>query len=126
MRKLPAPALVPCLALLLPVLGGCPTPEPDCVPSEAAFAQNVKPIIDAVCSECHGAVPEFGAAFSLLEYGPLVEGPEGQRIVDQMAAQLAANTMPPTRAESLNRLPRASCPPCPKTLRRIVWAWPSG
>jgi hypothetical protein len=95
MRKPPTPALLPGLVLLAVSLSGCPTAEPDCVPIEDSFHQNVKPIITAVCADCHGATPEFGAPFSLLEYAPLIDGVEGHRIVDKMVVQLEADLMPP-------------------------------
>lgn len=70
----------------------------DCVPLESAFDANVRPVIDARCAQCHGATPEFGAPFPLVEYDPLVEGTVGERIVDRMVSSLMAGDMPPATA----------------------------
>ena len=91
-------------ALLL--LAACPSvteppPPPDCVPSEVSYDAVVQPMLETYCSECHGAEPDFGAPYSLMEYAPLIEGEEGARPVDKMVAELIANTMPPEGNESL-------------------------
>jgi hypothetical protein len=86
-----------CLAFALASIG-CPSieePVPDCIPSEASFDTNVKPLIEEHCVRCHGAEPDFGAPISLLEYEPLIAGLEGERPVDRMVTHLVEGTMPP-------------------------------
>ena len=70
-------------------------PAADCVPDEAAFTTNALPVIEAKCARCHGETPDYGAPFSLMEYGPLLDGKPGERIVDLLVPSLAANEMPP-------------------------------
>ncbi len=53
------------------------------------------PILAATCQSCHGAMPQFGAPVPLVDYGPLVDGAEGSRLVDRVAARVEAGTMPP-------------------------------
>lgn len=90
-------ALPPSMILLFGLLG-CPAvdePTPDCVPNEAAYEANVRPILEETCASCHGPTPDFGAPVSLMEYAPLIEGAEGERTVDRMVALLSDNSMPP-------------------------------
>lgn len=72
---------------------GVPDDPPACVPSRQAFDDNALPVIERSCGTCHGAVPDFGAPYSLLDYDFLVTGPE--RPVDAMLERLMAGTMPP-------------------------------
>jgi hypothetical protein len=65
-----------------------------CVPSQTAFEDNALPAIERNCALCHGAQPDFGAPYSLLDYDALIAG-DGDRIVDKMADVLMARTMPP-------------------------------
>ncbi|MFK7929930.1 MAG: hypothetical protein AB8H79_17185 [Myxococcota bacterium] len=76
-------------------------PEPDCVPSAAAFESNVLPIVQAKCADCHGETTQFGAPYSLLDYDALVQGLDGERIVDRIVASVADRSMPPATAEPL-------------------------
>jgi len=98
------PLFGPGLALLL----GCPpqlhdpAPLPDCVPSEAAFELSTLPILEEKCASCHGSTPQFGAPSSLLDYDTLVEGPEGERLVDKIVQHLSDNTMPPAGSPGPN------------------------
>lgn len=76
--------------------------EPECTPFEASYTQNVEPILEVKCGECHGAEPAFGAPFSLLDgYEDLVAGDEGTRKVDLMLNALLAGTMPEASSEPL-------------------------
>ena len=77
-------------------------PEPDCVPSAAAFDNNVLPIVQAKCAGCHGAEPTFGAPYSLLDYEALIDGAEGERIVDHIIAAVGDRQMPPQTAAPLS------------------------
>jgi hypothetical protein len=67
--------------------------EDRCVPTQAAFEQNALPAIERNCVLCHGATPDFGAPYTLLDYEALVAGDD--RIVDKMVDALMARTMPP-------------------------------
>ncbi len=69
-----------------------------CVPDRARWESAVRAEVQTSCGTCHGATPAFGAPFSLLDYDALVAGEVGRRRVDQMAAALAAGTMPPSSA----------------------------
>ena len=75
--------------------------EVDCLPSEEAWNQNIEPIVDQYCGECHGETPQFGAPFSLTEYDFLIDGSPGNRPVDATVEQLIAGDMPPPGSPQL-------------------------
>ena len=75
------------------------TPTADCVPSEAEWNASVQSIVMENCCRCHGATPNFGAPFTLLDYQAIMAGAEGERIVDEMHRQLSSGSMPPRGAE---------------------------
>lgn len=72
---------------------------PSCVPDEAAWTSEVQALVAERCGTCHGETPNFGAPFPLVDYAPLVEGPEGMRIVDRMAVRVGEGSMPPVGIE---------------------------
>ncbi len=91
--------------LLLLSLVGCATdddgpslPTADCVPSREQWLAEVEPIVEQRCTMCHALMPRYGAPFSLHAYERLIEGPEGERIVDRMAHRVSEGTMPPVGA----------------------------
>ena len=67
-----------------------------CVPSKTVWESTTRAMITDHCSACHGAKPDFGAPFSLLDYDDLVAGKPGSRKVDRIASSLAKKSMPPT------------------------------
>ncbi|MEO0325271.1 MAG: hypothetical protein AAF447_20100 [Myxococcota bacterium] len=75
-----------------------PSSPPACVPDEASYEATLRPLLAQRCFGCHGDAPQFGAPFPLTEYAPLIEGPEGERIVDRMAFRIAEGSMPPVGA----------------------------
>jgi hypothetical protein len=83
------------LALVVACADDPTTPEADCVPSEADWDESVQTLVMEQCGTCHGATPDFGAPFTLLDYQAITAGVEGERIVDEMHRQLSAGSMPP-------------------------------
>ncbi|MEZ4237883.1 MAG: hypothetical protein R3F59_17390 [Myxococcota bacterium] len=73
-----------------------------CVPTRDAFEANALPAIEANCTTCHGATPQFGAPYSLLDYDALVAGTEPDRIVDKMVLALTDGAMPPATQPDLS------------------------
>ncbi len=67
----------------------------DCIPSKAQWEATVKGRVEKNCGSCHGAEPEFGAPYGLLDYDTLVAGEIGQRKVDKIAPRTADYSMPP-------------------------------
>ncbi|MEM1414544.1 MAG: hypothetical protein AAGH15_06575 [Myxococcota bacterium] len=72
---------------------------PGCVPEEAAWTGEVQALVAERCGTCHGEAPNFGAPFPIVDYAPLIEGPEGARIVDRMAVRVGEGSMPPVGIE---------------------------
>lgn len=93
-----------------------PAEDPSsCVPSEFAFEQSVGVLLQEKCGGCHGAVPDFGAPFPLVDYDALLDGPVGERVVDRVLSTLVSGDMPPenvaqpTHAEFDTLVGWASC-----------------
>ena len=76
--------------------GGADAGRTACVPDRAAWASTVRPLVERQCGACHGATPQYGAPFSLLDYDAVVAGAAGGRRVDHMVTRMVAGTMPPT------------------------------
>lgn len=70
-------------------------PAPDCAPAEADWNAGIGEQVETLCGDCHGEVTQFGASTTLTGYAKLLEGAEGDRLVDQLAARLSNGTMPP-------------------------------
>ena len=73
-------------------------PEPpatDCIPSQDRFEQEIKPIMDGACGQCHGETQQFGAVGHLTSYASLIAGDMGQRLLDRLAPRITDGTMPP-------------------------------
>lgn len=67
-----------------------------CVPDRDVFDEEIQPLLDRRCGVCHGASPQFGAPFSVLDYEGLLEGDKmGRRKVDRIFARVAEGSMPP-------------------------------
>jgi hypothetical protein len=79
-----------------PDMSGDRTLVPGCVPDEQRWENTVAPQINEFCGSCHGEELRFGAPVSLTSYAELLEGEEGSRQVDRIAARVAFRTMPPT------------------------------
>ncbi len=77
------------------------TPQTGCVPTGAVFDENIRPILEAKCAECHGEVPAYGAPYAITEYDDIVAGDIGDRKVDRMLERLVDDTMPPSNATAL-------------------------
>lgn len=100
------------IPLLLLAAAGCTratddtddsTPVADCVPFEAAYDANAAAILETSCGSCHGATPEFGAPYSLVDgYADLLAGPEGERKVDAIVQVLLDGSMPPENSPQLS------------------------
>lgn len=104
---LAATLLIACKTGDDPLPDNTPTPAPptpDCVPAQDAFDLNVSSILADKCSECHGATPQFGAPYSLLEYDDLIEGAEGERKIDRVVITLVNEFMPPSNAPALTHV----------------------
>lgn len=96
---------MPTLLILLACDTTTPQPDSDpvdgCVPSEDAYV-HAAPVLEAGCADCHGATPQFGAPYSLVDgYADLIEGAVGERKVDAIVRELVEQTMPPSSAEPL-------------------------
>ena len=78
--------------------GSMDVTPPECVPSEAEWDSTVRDLVMNRCGTCHGEEPDFGAPFSLLDYGAITAGADGSRIVDDMHRELANMSMPPRSA----------------------------
>ena len=66
-----------------------------CVPDRAQWDSTIRGHVERQCGTCHGASPQFGSPYSLLEYDANLTGAVGSRRVDRIAARLMAGTMPP-------------------------------
>lgn len=67
-----------------------------CVPDRARWTSTVRPLVERQCGACHGASPQFGSPFTLLDYDANLVGPVGMRHVDRIVARMVAGTMPPS------------------------------
>lgn len=72
-----------------------------CEPDAVAWEATVSPVLEEHCGTCHGSEPAFGAPLSLTDYGELVSGPPGRRVVDRIALRVASHTMPPPSSPQL-------------------------
>ncbi len=70
-------------------------PAGPCVPDRAQWDHQVRGLVQRQCGTCHGATPEYGAPYSLLDYDYDVAGDVGIRPVDLMAHNLMIGRMPP-------------------------------
>lgn len=69
----------------------------DCTPDEAEYEQTVRPILEDRCGSCHGAEPDFGAPYTLLDYASLMEPDAmGRSKPARMLHELSEGTMPPS------------------------------
>ena len=68
---------------------------PSCIPDEAQWEDVVRPMVETHCGLCHADAPDYGAPMSLLSHASLVEGTNGERLVDRLVARVADGTMPP-------------------------------
>ena len=50
-----------------------------CVPDRAAWNSEVRALVARQCGTCHGASPQFGSPYSLLEYDANLTGAVGSR-----------------------------------------------
>jgi len=66
-----------------------------CVPDRATWDTTILGHVTRQCGACHGAAPQFGSPYSLLDYDANLAGAVGSRRVDRMAVRLMAGTMPP-------------------------------
>lgn len=84
-----------------------------CTPSRADWDAKIAGHVDTYCSQCHAAVPQFGATVTLTDYDGLIAGREGDRLVDRMAFRLLNQSMPP----------RVQPQPMPQeTTAMVAWA----
>jgi Copper type II ascorbate-dependent monooxygenase, C-terminal domain/Copper type II ascorbate-dependent monooxygenase, N-terminal domain len=79
-----------------PTDGGATSDASSCVPDRALWTSTVRAQVERQCGSCHGATPNYGAPFSLLDYDANLAGRVGMRHVDRIAARLMAGTMPPS------------------------------
>ena len=57
------------------------------LPAVVSYATNVKPIMDANCVSCHGAVPNFGAPNSLNTYQTVRQSIENGDLIQRINRQ---------------------------------------
>jgi hypothetical protein len=63
--------------------------------STTKYIQNVKPIIDNNCINCHGATPSNGAPMSLVTYAQVKDAVQNRGLIDRISrAQGAPGMMP--------------------------------
>ena len=84
-----------------------------CTPSRAAWDATVRPLVMQHCGQCHGATPQFGAPYSLLDYDTILRTTNVGRRVDRIAPRLVEGTMPPTGST------------IPDDARRAITEWAS-
>lgn len=72
-----------------------PTPAPSCVPDRAQWNATMRATVERSCGACHGATPNYGAPYSLLDYDFITRTMGAQRPVDRMHARLMDGSMPP-------------------------------
>ncbi len=89
-----APMDGPAVATDTPVVAADAGPAP-CIPDRAQWDSTIRGHVQRQCGTCHGAEPNYGAPFSLLDYDANLAGEPGARHVDRIAANLIANRMPP-------------------------------
>lgn len=70
-------------------------PSEGCQPLRSAFETNAQPLLQAYCSKCHGATPQFGAPMPLVSYEDIVAVRNGVMVAELVAARLADGSMPP-------------------------------
>ncbi len=76
--------------------GGADAPSSTtCTPARDAWMATVRPLVERQCGNCHGAMPNYGAPYSLLDYDSLLRPVNGARPVDRIVTRLMAGTMPP-------------------------------
>ncbi|MBX2803043.1 MAG: hypothetical protein KTR31_35500 [Myxococcales bacterium] len=78
------------------------TPSAECVPIGSVFDANIAPILQDKCGSCHGATPQFGAPYPIVDHGDIVAGIEGDRKVDAMLDELLEGSMPPQTSPALS------------------------
>ena len=66
-----------------------------CVPDREAFEMHARPAFEKNCGTCHGAVQDYGAPMSLLNYDEMIAGEPGERLVDKVTPSLNSRSMPP-------------------------------
>ncbi len=92
-----------------------PTPAPSCVPDRAQWDTSMRATVERSCGACHGATPNFGATYSLLDYDFITRARGATRPVDRMHARIVDGSMPPagtpapTFADAQSIVSWASC-----------------
>ncbi len=85
---------------LMALFVGCgdtatPPPAPSCVPDRTVWNASMRATVERSCGACHGATPNYGAPYSLLDYDFITRAMGPHRPVDRMHARLMDGTMPP-------------------------------